>query len=143
MSEDRLSLGKAHEQAHEEEVRLTASDERFIEMMQSQLDPGKRTAAQRAAFRAHLVERLEHRSGFCWQPLVLTASGAVGGLTLWLAVPEAQRADSSSQTTPIAAESRGLLAYAYYETDYLANADGPGDFLSEEYQAIAAAFDVP
>ena len=76
-------------------------------------------------------------------PFSNEASAAVAGLILWLAVPGAQRAGDGSETTPVAAESSGLLAYAYYETDYLASADGQGDFLSDEYQEIATAFDVP
>jgi hypothetical protein len=43
----------------------------------------------------------------------------------------------------VAADAPRLLSYAYYETGYLANSESGNAFLSDEYQAIANAFDVP
>jgi len=136
----------------EEPDALAPGDERLIEALRSQLDPGERTPAQRAAFRARLEERLQRSSSPPWRSLGLAACAALAAAALWLALPagllggpgssEGSVADAFAD--PVDGLAPGLLAYAYYETDYLADASaGESGFLSDEYRAIAAAFEVP
>ncbi len=117
---------------------LDAADRRLVETLREELDPGF-TPAQRAAFSQRLEERLAHRGRAPGQPLVLAASAAVAALALWLAVPAGWL--GGAPPAPGEAASPGLLAFAYYETDYLDAL--PDDALSEEFEAIASAFEVP
>jgi hypothetical protein len=136
--------------AHREDpVDLAPDDDRLIETLRSQLDPGERTPAQRAAFQARLEERLERSSSPSWRPLGLATCAALAAAALWLALPAGLLggllggAEGSGVRSASAAEP-GLLVYAYYETDYLAAAsEGESGFLSDEYRAIATAFEVP
>lgn len=121
---------------------LATEDLRLIETLRSQLDPGERSPSRRAAFVRRLEERLERRSPLPWRPLALATGTAVLAAMLWLGLPAGlpdavdSAAAGSSQSTP------RLLAYAYYETSCLGESEGENSFLSEEYEAIAAAFDV-
>lgn len=140
----------------EDPTDLAPGDDRLIETLRSQLDPGERTPAQRAAFQARLEERLERSSSPSWRPLGLAACAALAAAALWLALPAglfagllggrggSEGSVAESVAGSVAVSAPGLLAYAYYETDYLADASaGESGFLSEEYRAIATAFEVP
>ena len=120
------------------------TDQEWIDAIRSELGPGERTPAECAAFRIRLDQRIENRGRGVWQPWAMTTGAAVAAALLWFAMPGSQ---SESTNRPdeslVAAGTPGLLSYAYYETDYLASSESGNAFLSDEYQAIANAFDVP
>ena len=124
--------------------KTSMSDQEWIEAIRSELGAGERSPNERAAFRVRLDERIERRGRVAWQPWAMTAGAAVASALLWLAVPASQIENVNSPDESLAASGApGLLSYAYYETDYLASSDSNAAFLSDEYQAIANAFDVP
>jgi len=125
---------------------LTPADQRLIEVIRRELDPGQRSPAERAAFRAQLEARIEDRSAPFWKPFGIAATVAAAAIALWIIQPIAQndlRNAPSDSTVVTETTSVGLLAYAYYETDYLGSAEAESDFLPDDFQAIADAFDVP
>lgn len=127
---------------------LTPADQRLIEVIRTELDPGERSSAERAAFRARLEGRIEDRTTPLWKPLGIAATAALAALAFWIAQPTAKNElgiDPDPKAAVVASEtgSVGLLAYAYYETDYLGSNETESDFLPDEFQAIANAFDVP
>jgi len=118
-----------------------SEDARWIDAVRQVLDDGERSEGARAAFRARLEDRIERRTSSTWRPWLLTASAAFGAMVVWVLVPGGG-VDPGNESD-VATDSAGLLAYAYYETEYLAVEDEANGFLSDEYQAIANAFDVP
>ena len=117
-----------------DEIRLTAEERRLVATLREELDPGPRTPAQRSAFSRSLEERLQ-RGGRAppWRPFLLAASAALAAVALFLAMP--------GDGPEVEESAPSLLAYAYYETDYLE--DTSDEWLTAEYEAIANAFDVP
>ncbi len=119
--------------------RLDAADRAWLEPLRDELDPGERSPAERTAFQARLDERLE-QSAPVWRPAALALTTAMAALLLWVGLPTTapQGEELAVEVEP---QSAGLLAYAYYETDYL---DGAGSqqagFLSDEYLAIESVF---
>ena len=84
------------------------------------------------------------------RPLGLAACAALAAAALWLALPSGLLDSGPSypsdvaDSEPAVAAAPTLLAYAYYETDYLADSSAEASgFLSAEYRAIADAFEVP
>ena len=122
-----------------DEVRLTPEEQRLVETLRTELDPGPRSPGQRSAFVRALEERLIRGERSSWQPLVLAASAVMAAVALWLALPVDRPGEPDTRLA--SARRPSLLAYAYYETDYLDDASDA--YLSAEYEAIAAAFDVP
>ena len=124
---------------------LTPADQRLIEVIRTELDQGERSPAQRAAFRAQLEGRIEARSAPFWKPFGIAATVAMAAFALWLVQPNAQNdlVPNPGDAVVLETASVGLLAYAYYETDYLGSTETETDFLPDEFQAIANAFDVP
>jgi len=131
-------------QAEDPSGETSTSDQEWIEAIRSELGPGDRTPAERAAFRMRLDERLENRGRGVWQPWAMTTGAAVAAALLWFAMTGSQIENTNRpDESLVAAHAPGLLSYAYYETDYLASRENGNEFLSDEYQAIANAFDVP
>lgn len=123
-----------------ERPHLDAADRAWIEPLRDELDPGERSPAERSAFQARLDERLEHRTS-SWRPAALALSTALAAALLWVGLPTTA---PQGEDLPVAVEpqSAGLLAYVYYETDYLDGADGQAGFLSDEYLAIESVFEL-
>ncbi len=135
---------------HADEMQPTTPEERaLIERLRAELDPGPATAAERATLRSALAAQAEHGARAAWRVPALTAATALGAALLWLALPARFSEPTPGVRTTQSAEARpaprGFLAYAYYETDYLAESTEAGseDFLPAGYAAIATLFEVP
>lgn len=125
----------------------STSDREWIERIRRELDPGVRSANERASFRMRIDEEIESRRIGVWQPRAATAVTVLGALAvalLWFAMPSSLSGPDHRPGDVLAAEGdSGFLSYAYYETDYLPSSESENSILSDEYQAIASAFDVP
>ena len=126
-------------------AEFSKADEAWVERVRLELGPGERTPAERASFRMRLDERIENRRRPFWQPFMMTTGAALAAALLWFVLPADNRIEDANRNGNAlgVAGSPGLLSYAYYETDYLATGEDQVEFLSDEYQAIANAFDVP
>ena len=135
---------------HQDE-NLSPSDRRLIDTVRMELGPGDRSPVERAAFRARLEERIADRPAPFWQPFRIattTAVAAMAAAAFWIAQPSVENEfgiDSTPSEALLAPETKStsLLAFAYYETDYLGSVESEEDFLPDDFQAIASAFDVP
>ncbi len=120
------------------------SDQEWANVIRSELGPGERTPAERAAFRMRLDERLENRGRVVWQRWAMTTGAAIAAGLLWFAMVGSQIESTDPPDELLAdAGAPGLLSYAYYETDYMASGASGDAFLPDEYMAIESAFDVP
>lgn len=121
------------------------ADRVWLERVRSELDPGPMSPNQRAAFRRSLDERIAPRHRVPWMPVLAAAAtlALVSGFFLRAADEPAPNAVAGI-TSSSPASGTTLLAYAYYETDYLGDdsSDTAGGFLPADYEAIATAFEI-
>ncbi len=120
------------------------SDREWIDRIRRELDPGVRSANERASFRMRIDEEIESRRAKLWQSRAGMAVAVVAAALLWFAMPSGlgDPADRPDDLLAAVGDS-GFLSYAYYETDYLPSSESENSILSDEYQAIASVFDVP
>jgi hypothetical protein len=121
---------------HEEEPRLSAEDERFVERLGALYRPPEPTAAARARFAARLDARIAR--GGARRPWLLAgaAAAALAALVFALRPAEEPARLAVEETTPAAAESvstdEALLLLA---NGPLAD---PDEELPDDYQTLAS-----
>lgn len=142
--------------ADRENMRLTPEEEKFVKQLAVQYAPAPLTPEQRAAFDRALGERLACRVRAPFRRSVAIVAAACAALLLWIAVRDhgpSAPAGKEGPGTVVAGKGEGppsageatLLTYAYDSADFYGD-DGEGDeenFLPDEYEALAAAFDLP
>lgn len=140
----------------QEKKPLDHEEEEFVTWVATHYAPEPLAPAKRAAFDRALEARLARRAR---APFRWSAAGVVTACTalfLWVAVrnhgpvvpaggENPRVVMAGREESPSAADEATLLTYAYDSAEFYGDDDEEGEenFLPEEYEALAAAFDLP